>query len=57
MYPLWICNECAKSLGYPHKYNFAIYHQDTCGWCSTKKLVTEPIDFGCPPYNKKIHNK
>lgn len=56
-YPSWICYECAYSNGgrFPENH-VATFHEGKCGWCGRNKVVTEPRDYGFPPYVKKDHH-
>lgn len=51
-YPKTICKECAESLGYQNKKSVSCYSYDVCGWCKEIKVITEPRDYGWPPYSK-----
>jgi len=43
--PAWVCSDCGNKYGY-HECGIATWHEDTCGVCGQKKIVTEPRDFG-----------
>lgn len=49
-YPKTICMECGTSYGHMPKGHLATFYQGMCGWCKRKRTVTEPRDYGYPPY-------
>lgn len=50
-YPGWVCSDCAyKNGGLFPKGHCATFHAGICGWCSQKKTVTQPRDYGYPLY-------
>jgi hypothetical protein len=53
-YPAWICAECGRKHG-KREPMCATYHDgnpndlwDKCGWCGSRKTLTEPRDYGYP---------
>lgn len=52
-YPPWICSKCANALNHPSRCAASSFHVDICGWCLEEKEVTEPRDYGYPPWDKK----
>ncbi len=52
-YPDFICDNCANSLGHKNKSQASSYCHWICGWCNNPAQVTEPRDFGYPPFQKK----
>lgn len=56
-YPYWICQECAESLGHKNRCEMSTYHPDICGWCNEMKTVTQPRDYGHPPFTKRLIKK
>lgn len=55
-YPSWICKECAYKLGYPQMSMLSTYHIGSCGWCKKQTAVTQPRDYGYPPFDEKGKN-
>jgi len=51
-YPRWICQECANSRGHHNLCLVSSYCMATCGWCDKNKPVTQPRDYGYPPFSK-----
>ena len=52
-YPVWVCNDCAKSAGGKPAFRFSTYHVGTCGVCKKTARVTEPRDWGYPEFHTK----
>jgi len=50
-YPFWICADCAYSLGCPNRKTISCYHLGECGWCKKETAVTQPRDYGYPPFS------
>ena len=50
-YPAWICSDCARKMEYPPRTFLSTFHPGECGWCKRKVAVTQPRDFGWPPYD------
>jgi hypothetical protein len=49
-YPVWVCTECAEKAGGRMRREYATWHVDLCGVCAALRTVTEPRDFGYPPF-------
>lgn len=49
-YPKVICGPCGRKYGKP-RAGASTFHDNTCGWCGEMRSVTEPRDFGYPPFN------
>lgn len=56
-YPHWICRDCAKGLSHPAKTTVSSFHQGHCGWCLKITSVTQPRDFGYPPFKGVVPEK
>lgn len=53
----WICQECGPKYGRVIEGHVATYHNgdpddlmDSCGWCGSKKALTQPRDYGHPQH-------
>jgi len=44
-YPAWICSPCGRKYG-RRECGIATWHEDDCGVCGERGMVTEPRDFG-----------
>ena len=44
-YPAWVCAPCGHKYG-RRKCGVATWHEDDCGVCGKRAVVTEPRDFG-----------
>ena len=47
-YPNAICHACGTDRGTHQR--ISTYHAGVCGWCGEQRPVTEPRDYGYPPY-------
>jgi hypothetical protein len=43
--PDWVCWLCGQMFGHKEQ-RVSTWHEDTCGVCGERALVTEPRDFG-----------
>ena len=48
-YPGWVCKDCALAAGGTLP-DLATYHDDICGVCKHKKVLTKPRKYGYPKF-------
>ena len=44
-YPAWICSPCGDKYG-RRECGISTWHEDDCGVCGERTMVTEPRDVG-----------
>lgn len=56
-YPAWICADCGTKYGRAKEGHLATFHfgnpsdpLDVCGWCGKSRGITQPRDYGRPPF-------